>query len=156
MIKAILSDFSRVLLFPKDESYGGSLNGLYRQEKGSHDFRFFDFFYLNEDLLNYYKSLRSKVKIYMLTSEQIQNDPALQPYLAPVFDEIFSAEDMGVHKKQAEAYQLVAQEAGLQPEEILFIDDSKVNLDAASEAGCMTLQFLDNDHTKPDIQEVLG
>jgi hypothetical protein len=31
MIKAIVSDFSRVLLFPKDKNYQDSLNALHKQ-----------------------------------------------------------------------------------------------------------------------------
>ena len=46
MIKAIISDVSYVLLFPKNREYKGILNSFYKQIKGEDKFSFFDYFFI--------------------------------------------------------------------------------------------------------------
>lgn len=156
MIKAIVSDFSQVLLFPTDDSYSGSLNDLYTQEKQNDNFAFFDYFRLNVELLEFYNSLKPQLKIFMFTSEQIQKDKALEPYLVPVFDDIFSAQDLGVSKKEAQSYKLLGELIDINLEEILIVDDSIINLDAAHEAGMNTLQYRRNDQLITQIHNFIS
>jgi hypothetical protein len=54
LIKAIVFDFSRVLLFAKDPGYKDDLNPLHRKllEQDA-SYPFLDYFYLNQELLHY-------------------------------------------------------------------------------------------------------
>ena len=53
MIKVILSDFARVILFPKDKSYPGRLDELQAKlNNQSEGHNFFDYFELNQELLD--------------------------------------------------------------------------------------------------------
>jgi hypothetical protein len=61
MIKAILLDFSWVILHPTDRSYEGKLNDLNRRLAGEDPLAPYDFnnyFLLNEELLDKVKALK--------------------------------------------------------------------------------------------------
>src|SRR3989344_4961344 len=101
MIKTIISDFSRVIFFAKDNSYQGSLNGLYQRSFKKENYNIFDYFKINTELLDFYASLKNSCSIYIFTSELIQEDPQFEPYLQPVFNGIYSAaKSAGLHAFQ--------------------------------------------------------
>lgn len=144
MLKAILSDFSRTLLFPKDASYQESLNKLYSTVKETKDFNFFDHFTWNQELEDFYAdlSLKMDISINIFTTETIQEDPALENILCRTFSNIFKVSDInGLKKDNPAAYIKICSLLDLKPEEVLFIDDSMVNIKAAEEAGLMVMQY---------------
>jgi HAD superfamily hydrolase (TIGR01549 family) len=144
MIKAIVSDFSRVLLFPKDKTYQGSLNALHKKFSINNDYNILDYFELNTELLDYYKTLTPSINLYILTSDTIQDDPVLQQYLNPIFKTIYSASKMNVDKKNPEAYKKICIDLNLLPEEVLYVDDSEENSKAAESAGLQIIQYNNN------------
>ncbi len=144
MIKALISDFSRVILFPKDESYVSGLNSLHKELSKQSQYNILDHFKLNMELLDFYQALKAKVRFFIFTSETIQDASEFQPYLQPIFEKVFSAGKMGVSKQDAETYTKLAVEIGLQPHEILFVDDISSNVKAAKQAGMQTVQFENN------------
>lgn len=139
MIKALLFDFSRTLLFPTDKNYLGGLNSLYRELQQKENFKFLEHFELNNELLNYLVTVKNKFGLYIFTSESIQEDPAIKSDLAIIFTKVFSAKETGLSKKDPKSYELIAKELNISPNEILFIDDSQENLNAAKIAGLNTL-----------------
>lgn len=143
MITNILFDFSRVILFPKDENYKGLLNDLYRkivEEKSS----FLDHYRFNEELLNFLKPFKEKYHLSIYTTDIIQNDPVARKYLDPIFEEIYAANDLRISKKDPNGYLIVAGKLNVAPEQILFIDDGEKNIEAAKKAGFQTIRYLSN------------
>lgn len=144
MIKAIISDFSRTLLFPKDNAYQGSLNQLYKDLKQKDGFKFFDYFEWNQLLEEFYEKLLlvKKIDIYIFTTEKIQEDPEVYPYTQRIFSDVFTVEDTNnLTKDNSEAYKLLTAKLELKPEEVLFIDDSEVNINAAKSVGLNVIQY---------------
>lgn len=156
MVKAIITDFSRVLLFPKDRSYSGSLNGLHRELSQKTDYNILEHFELNMDLLRYYESLKNKVKLYIFTSETIQDDPAFQSFIQPVFEGVYSAVKLNIKKKESDAYKVLAIELKINPNEILYIDDTEANNLAANEAGLKVILYKNNEQTIQEIDSQLN
>lgn len=74
MITNLLFDFSRVILFPKDEKYSGLLNDLYRKIV-SENAAFLDHYRFNNELLEFLKTLKNKFKLSIYTTDIVQNDP---------------------------------------------------------------------------------
>jgi FMN phosphatase YigB (HAD superfamily) len=155
MIKALITDLSRVILFPKDKSYTGSLNSLHRDLSTHLNYRLLDNFELNSELLNYYKSLGNKLDLYLFTSEIIQDSPELQPFIKPNFKAVYSALSMGVGKKDEDAYLQLSSKIDIEPDEIVYIDDNEINLNAAKKAGLQTILYKDNDTLKTELQAKL-
>lgn len=145
MITTILSDFSRVILFPKDKKYKGTLNGLNKElENRKITYDFFDYFEFNEDILNLYKQLKNKYSINMFTTGTVQNAKEVKQKLDNIFDSIFSAEEYGLKKDNPDSYIFIANKLGKSVNQILYIDDQLKNIKAAKYAGMATLFYLYN------------
>lgn len=141
MIKVLLFDLARVILFPKDTNYTEELNLLHRKLATTSDYNFNDHFYLNEDMITYLRILKEKINIFMFTSGSIQNAPEIKGILENIFKKIFSAEELGLSKKDPQAYLKVAEIIGYKPEDILFIDDNLGNISAAQQANLNIYQY---------------
>ncbi|MCB9823253.1 HAD family hydrolase [Candidatus Nomurabacteria bacterium] len=143
-MKAVITDFSRVLLFPKDDTFTSSLNALNNQLLDKNpDYDFWRYFKINHELLNYYKSLNFPV--YIFTSETIQDHPAVKALLEGTFKDIFSAKKLGLSKKEPKSYEDLAKITGHNPNEIFYIDDNYDNFTAAKDGGCKAILFKSND-----------
>lgn len=154
MIKALLFDFSKVLLFPKDESYKGGLNELNNKLRGEPDFHFFDHFELNFELLEFLKGMKNKIPIYMFTKEIIQESPEIKEQVSEVFSGIFSAMKMGILKADPESYKLIAGQLNLAPPEIFYTDDKEENIEAAKSAGCKAIRYENNLQIISELQKI--
>ena len=155
MIKVLLFDLSWTILFPKDETYGGELNLLHRQLSSKPGYDFSKHFYLNEETIKYLESLKGKAGLYIFTSGKIQNAPEIRPKLDSIFNKIYSAEEIGLGKKNPESYKSVVKDLKVKPSEILFIDDMEGNVEAAKQAGLNAVVFQNLDKLKKDLQEHL-
>lgn len=144
MITTLLFDFSRVLLFSKDAEYKGMLNSLHSENSKKPDYRFFDYFELNEELLDYLEKIKDRFSFYIFTTGTIQNVAEVRERTDPIFKRVFAAAEVKVSKKESEAYLKIAKEMGKNPNEILFIDDTKENVKAAKEAGLKTIHYHSN------------
>ncbi len=151
MIKVLLFDFSRVLLFSKDSGYVGELNALHDTLQLNTKYKIFEHFELNNELLDIIQKIDNKVKKVIFTSGHIQNEPSIFNLIKSVFDQIISAEEIGVSKKDSGAYKKIAEILQVKSEDILFIDDSVTNIEAAKEVGIKTIQFKSNRQIISDL-----
>lgn len=155
MIKALLFDFSRVLLFPKDTSYAGSLNEKHKELSKTTDYKIMDHFSLNDKLLDFLQGLKDKYVLCLFTSETIQDSPQFLPRLNNIFQKIYSGIKLGISKKDSGSYITITSDLGLQSEEMLFIDDSSENILEAQKAGLTTVQYLNNEQVIEEIKTKL-
>lgn len=154
MIKAIVFDFSRVLLHFKDAGKTGEMNGFHYQNKNRPGYSILKYFQLNTELLQKAESLKGRLKLYVFTTGSIQNEPELIVYLDPVFENIFTVADIGFLKSDPKAYIELSKKIGVQPKEILFIDDTKENIEAAKKAGLNTIHFKSTDQALKEISKM--
>lgn len=156
MITTVLSDFSYVLLFPKAQSYKDTLNGLYRQIIGQGKYNLFDYYVLNQELLKFYKSIRDEgISVNIFTAGVMQNDPQLRSYLG-FFDQIISAQDHDLSKADTESYRQIAKKLSKSETEIVFVDDSMLNVTAATEAGLTGLCYKNNSQIISELKSLLS
>lgn len=164
MIKVLISDFSRTILFPKDMNAVHEMNSINRFEiakslnkpeseiseeelkQGGLHYRAYDKFVLNTPLLQIYKELRNNgISLRIFTSGFVQNHSDLKDDLS-IFDEVFNVQENGGYKKtDPKAYtniihRLQSEIVDLKAEEILFVDDEELNADAAKKSG-MTVSY---------------
>lgn len=156
MIQTILSDFSYVILYPKDKNYQGTLNGLYKELLSKNKpFNFFDYFVLDEGVLDLYSELKKKYTVNMFTSGYIQNAPEVKAHIEDIFENVYSAEELGLRKKEPNSYNTIAGKLNQSTNSILFIDDQGENIAAAYKAGMSTILFSDFKEFRTRIKEVL-
>jgi len=157
MIQAIVTDLSRVLLFPKDDAYTDGLNELNNKLLVKNpDYNFWDYFKMNQKLLDYYRQLNTQVPTFVFTSETIQEHPAVKQEIDDTFSEVLSALDFGLQKSDPRVYTAIATHLQTPAGEILFIDDSDGNITQARIAGMQALRFESNQQTIAYINTALG
>ena len=101
---------------------------------------------LEEDSLDLIRSLRGRYDLYVLSN----NNPVSRGYFREMMkkegldtEEVFTKEfysyELKMLKPSREIYERVIEGVGRKPEEILFIDDARDNIEAASALGITTL-----------------
>lgn len=143
MITTILSDLSRVILFPKDKNYKGTLNGLYKKlQQRKMSFNFLDYFKFNDEILNLYTLLKNKhISICMFTTGSIQNAKEVAQKIDQIFDNVFSAKEYSLDKKEPSSYKFIATKLQKPTNQILYIDDQLDNIKAAEKARMDTWHY---------------
>lgn len=68
------------------------------------------------------------------------------------FDGFYLSHEIGMRKPNSEVYDFILQKHQLQPEEVLFIDDTKENTDAAKKLGIKTWHLIPG---KEDITDLI-
>jgi HAD superfamily hydrolase (TIGR01549 family) len=155
MIKAIIFDFSRVILNAKDAHYPDSLNALYKRLSQNENFNSLEHFEFNKELVDFVAGVKNQHDLYIFTTGSIQNDVHFKSVIDKIFKRIFTVEEVGFPKNNKEAYEFITNQLSLQPEEILFIDDQEENINAASESGMKAIQFVSTDQVINDIRSFL-
>ncbi len=155
MIRAILTDFSHVLLFARDGEYKGSINALYDQVRGQEEFDFWSVFLLNEELLEFYSTLNSTIPVHIFTTGKVQNDPAVLPKLEEAVTAIYSANVLGLSKKDEAAYTIMCEKIGYNPANVLYIDDKEEHVQLARAAGLQSFQFVSNNETLERLRKLV-
>jgi HAD superfamily hydrolase (TIGR01509 family) len=144
MKRTFIFDFSRVILFPKDKLYEGKLNPLNQElksEKGD-SYNILDHFELNTRLLDLVKQLKAKgYPVMVFTSGVIQNEHDIRAQIDPVFDSILSGKDFAKTKSDPEAYRMLLGYIEKQADEVVFIDDSPANIQAANSIGLTAILY---------------
>jgi len=148
MIKAVITDLSRVLLFPKDKTYSGGLNSLNNSLlENNQEYSFLDYFALNDELLNYYSVLNKTIPVHIFTSETIQDHPSIKNSIRECSTTVISALELSVHKSDQLAYEKVLKLLRLRAHEVAYVDDMQPNLDAASCVGINVVLHTSNSDT---------
>lgn len=101
---------------------------------------------LEEDSLELIRSLRGRYPLYVLSNNntisraffcEMLKKNGLDP--AETFEKEFYSYELKMLKPSRQIYEKVISEVGTKPEEILFIDDAKDNIEAAGALGITTL-----------------
>lgn len=59
--------------------------------------------------------------------------------------------EIGFQKPHKEAFQVLFEKLDLQPEEVVFVDDSTRSLEKAAEIGYIPILFKNNEQLKADL-----
>lgn len=86
-----------------------------------------------------------------MSSEAWPGVQAMSPVFRHFQDVVVSAEE-GVIKPEPRIYEIALQRTGLRPDDLLFVDDSAANINAAAALGFHTHLFRDPADLRPMIQ----
>lgn len=158
MIKALVSDVWHVLFFPKDFEIRGHSDQIRQKIAKKDNPSFFDTYFLNQELLDYFVSIKKQhqLKLALFSSGTMYKEPELQPLLLPIFESAFSSSEIHYQKSNPASYQYVAKQLGVTLSDLLFVDDSARNIDAAREAGGVAIHYHDNQQVMNAIDSVLN
>ncbi|MDD5016337.1 MAG: HAD-IA family hydrolase [Atribacterota bacterium] len=108
---------------------------------------------INTETIEYIKSIKDKIKLVLLSNMTIEVLEEIKNlYWIHYFDiKIFSCEEK-VSKPDDKIYNICIKKVKAEPQHILFIDDSKENLNAAQKIGINILEFIDCENMKNIIE----
>jgi len=117
---------------------------------------------LEADSLELIRSLRGRYDLYVLSN----NNPISRGYFREMMkkegletEEVFTKEfysyELKMLKPSREIYERVIEGVGRKPEEILFIDDARDNIEAASALGITTLWLRPGMDIAAEVEKVL-
>jgi putative hydrolase of the HAD superfamily len=76
--------------------------------------------------------------------------------LAELFDGIVISGEVGMRKPTPEIYALAARNVGLEPDQCVFVDDLRFNLDPAAELGMTTILHRESEQTIAELERVFS
>ena len=117
---------------------------------------------LEENALELIRSLRGRLDLYVLSN----NNPISRGYFREMMkkegldtEEVFTKEfysyELKMLKPSREIYERVIEEVGRRPEEILFVDDARDNIEAAQAAGITTLWLRPGMDITAEVERML-
>ncbi|MBD79039.1 MAG: HAD family hydrolase [Crocinitomicaceae bacterium] len=100
------------------------------------------------------KSLKDKYQLFMLSNtnaihyegytENLRKEHGIEG-LEPLFQKTYLSHEIGRRKPDVETFEWVCKDAGIEPSETLFIDDSVQHIEAASKVGLKTHWLKEGD-----------
>jgi epoxide hydrolase-like predicted phosphatase len=82
-----------------------------------------------------------------------QYDPQM---LERLFDGVVISGEVGMHKPNADIFQLGAERAGVAPQDAVFVDDLRENCDGAEAVGMTAILHRGAETTIPELERLLG
>jgi epoxide hydrolase-like predicted phosphatase len=73
-----------------------------------------------------------------------------------LFDVVVISAEVGLHKPQPEIYRLAAEQLGLEPQDCIFVDDLRENVEGAEAVGMTGVLHRDVDETIARVDDLLG
>ena len=109
------------------------------------------------------QELRSKYRVYLLSNTNAIHHRAFSRMferanegmmLDDYFDKAYYSHLIGERKPDAEAYQFVLDDAGIRAEETLFIDDTRMNTEAAAAMGFRVHELKKGERIETILREM--
>ena len=96
------------------------------------------------------------LRVGLLSNAYSDLRPILAPYgLLDLFDDMVVSAAVGIIKPEPAIYDLACSRLGVLPQEALFIDDNRGNVESARQVGLQALRYLSED-TIAQAAQLLG
>jgi putative hydrolase of the HAD superfamily len=105
------------------------------------------------------KSCGTRYKTACLTNNFALAESVVSAEVAAVyalFDAVLESRVLGVRKPDPRFYELACTAVGVEPEEVVFLDDLGVNLKPARALGMRTIKVTDPDQALVELEQILG
>ena len=112
---------------------------------------------LNVELTAYFRSLCPRYQTALLSNSFVgaRRKEQERYHFDEMCDFIIYSHEVGMSKPDRRIYALTCERLGLQPAEVIFLDDREPAIDAAREFGMHGILFKDNAQAIADIQACL-
>jgi putative hydrolase of the HAD superfamily len=121
---------------------------------------YFEALDVNEPMISVMRDARSRGFRTALLTNNVREWEAHWRAMVPVdeiFDVVVDSAFVGMRKPEPEIYELTIERlgGGIGPADCLFVDDVKVNIDAARDLGMRAVHFEANEQAIPEIEAAL-
>lgn len=119
---------------------------------------------VNPDALRLFSELKGKYRLYVLSNNNPISMRAFRKLLAQsgmvmedIFTDMFFSFKLKMLKPSTQIYEAMIKGTGVLPEEILFIDDSPLNIEFAARQGVRTLTYVTSENNLYErVMQALG
>lgn len=113
---------------------------------------------INAELVTYIRQLKTKYQTSVLSNALPNMRHLLEETwkIADAFHYLVISAEVGLMKPDPAIYHLAAEKTVANPQEIVFIDDSPVNIRGAQDSGLQAIHFLSNHQVKKELAVLLN
>lgn len=111
----------------------------------------------NTELIEYARALRPRYRTGILSNSFVgarEREQAAYGF-EDLVDEIVYSHEAGLRKPDPRSYELICSRLGTRPQETVFLDNARVCVDGAREAGLHAVLYQDNDQAIAEISGLL-
>jgi epoxide hydrolase-like predicted phosphatase len=111
---------------------------------------------VDREILNFLRSLRGTYKTGLISNAWSDlRDYIVREKMEDAFDHIIISAEVGVAKPEAKIFQIALEQAGVSPEEAVFVDDFYVNIEGCEKVGMKGIHFKDAQSALQHIKQLL-
>lgn len=106
-----------------------------------------------------FDALAKKIPIYAFSNSNVTHQRYWEQRYArtlSLFREVFVSCELGLRKPESEAFRRVSSAIGVDPEGVLFFDDTRENVDGAREVGMTAVHVRSFDDVRERVAELIG
>jgi len=108
------------------------------------------------EIVEFLRSLRPRIYVGLISNSW----PDLRDYIArqkfdDAFDHMVISGEVGVMKPEARIYQIALEQAGVRPNEAVFVDDVYENIKGCEKVGIKGIHFKDPESTLKQLKSLL-
>lgn len=113
-------------------------------------------YHLNVELIELIKKLKNKYRIGLLSNNSLTlREKLKEDNILDLFDEIIVSAEVGYQKPQSEIFDILFKKLNVEPNEVVFIDDSLKSLEGADKIGYTPILFKNNELFKKELSNIL-
>lgn len=114
--------------------------------------------YVNQELLDFILQSKDKFRHGIISNNYKEAEEVMiNKFKIPKFYDLFvSSSDVKALKPYPKIYNYAISQAGVKPEQCLFIDDSRENIVGAKSIGMFAIQFLDNQSLFKSLKDYIN
>jgi len=111
---------------------------------------------IDRDILNFLRSIRGSHKTGLISNAWSDlRDYLVREKLIDAFDHIIISSEVGVAKPEAGIFQMALKQAGVRPDEAVFVDDFYVNIEGCEKVGMKGIHFKDAESALQQLKQLL-
>jgi len=114
-------------------------------------------FELNQALLDFVQTFSPNIKIGLLSnySDRLRRVIEEELNIVHIFDVTIISCEVKLLKPDKAIYQLALERMGIQPNEMVFVDDRIENIESATEMGIHSIQFKETEQVIAEIKQLM-
>lgn len=113
---------------------------------------------LDHELVDYIRQLHRDYKTALLSNAttDLREQIAEKWHFEDAFDVMVISGEVGVTKPDAMIFRLALEKLGVEPDEAIFVDDMRSNVEGARKAGLNAILFRSTAQVQTEIQQLLS
>src|SRR6266545_565889 len=111
---------------------------------------------IDRNFIAYIRSLRGKYKTGLISNAWGDlRDYIVQEKFDDAFDKMIISAEVGAAKPEAKIFQIALEQFGVSPNEAVFVDDFRVNIEGCEKVGMQGIHFKDPETALQQLKELL-